>query len=235
MSTPDFNTMFANQQAAAGNPTPAPAVPDLGPDPYGVPDEMSEAYKEAQKSDFSLTVPEWAQSRLEPDPARPGENRLKSATWTELFTIEGLELVTDPAKVFNSPPANEGIFMIVLTLRVDSMSVGPNGQPSPNAGRKVFVRIRYNMGAWIADPTSDKGHSKMTQVSFKTFGSLLRALGYDDATVDQLNRRAAAFVQRYATEMQGVKVQGVVNHSLNEYQGKTGYQDDVQTFVSRQP
>lgn len=196
---------------------------EMGSGIHGFSPEARSAYDAAAKN--LMTVPEVGVKTRPTKKKDVHGNVIQSSTWIELLQLQ--KLYYESPGVAAPAFEDDSTGMIVAEFIVDPESE-QEGEPSPNAGRPITVRMRYNYDAFERD--AQKGQGAMTRMSIRLFRSLLIALGQDEDL--GFDPGPQGFCADYAPELVGEKIWGTVRQGPDR---ENEMRDEVVRFETEEP
>ncbi len=186
-------------------------------DPYALGEDARKEYEQAGSNLL-----------IEPDSARTiNGKKFQGVQWPELCQVKEIEF-KEPG-LENPETPGDTTFLIQLTLEVAPESEVAEGEPSPNPGKRVYARMRYNLSSFKRAKANNTGFSKgqaaMTQMSNAMMREFLGALGME--TDLGLTPRVVAF--DYRDQIVGQKVYAKIKQGLSK--GQDRKQTDVAGFL----
>lgn len=188
-------------------------------DPYALGEESRKEYESAGSN--LLIVPDEARTI--------NGKKFQGFQWPELCQIKEIEF-KDPGLETPEVPGDT-TFLVQVTLEVSPESEVAEGVPSPNPGKRVYARMRYNLGAFKRAKQNGTGfgtgQAAMTQMSNAMMKEFLGALGME--TDLGLTPRVVVF--DYRDQIIGQKVYTKVKQGVSK--GQDRKQTDVAGFITQ--
>lgn len=156
---------------------------------------------------------------IEPDSARTiNGKKFVGVGWPELCQIK--EISFEEPGVNTPEVAGDVTFLVQLALEIAPESEVAEGEPTENAGRRVYARLRYNLGAYKRAKQNgtgfQNGQAAMTQMSNAMMKDLLTSLGMDI----ELGLTPRVLVNEYREQIIGQKVYTKIRQGLGKGQDK---------------
>lgn len=188
---------------------------DVENDPYAFGEDTRKEYEQAGSN--LLTVPEGAR------PLKGGNG----FRWSEYLQLVDLEFETPGV---NEPEKQGDVtFLLHYTFEVTPESV-QDEVPSPNIGKRIHLRSRYNMGAYRRARENNtgfqKGQAAMTQMSNALVKRFLDALELDT----DLGMTPKLLATTYKGDLVGQKIWGLIKQAVGKGQDRA--QDEIIDFIS---